>query len=686
MTMGEKKMNRVRRQLIITMIIVFTVPIALLSFLNYNNSQQILNEKLQLITRQTAQASEALNEHLKGIENQVNALVENSLIIAMARDQVSADPSQEENPLAGRDQTLAMELLANMYHTNETLKNTYVGTQKKGFYVYPAVDLPPGYDPTSRPWYQIAIENPDRVVWTEPYIDTDTNEMTITASRLIKENGVTRGVIAVDMSLKELTEKIASVELGENGYLFLVTHTGIVISHPDKALIGVDYMNQFDFWEQIRSTESDFLSLKVDGERAFMSYLTIPSTGWKLIGTLDSEELLAGTRKLMLYTLWGAVGGAVVGVFFALRLSTKIAKSLNELRVAFGRAATGDLSVNTMVNSKDEFAQLSDSFNEMMVNMRQLISDVIHSSNTVVETAVALGTITHETNTATNEVALTVEEIAKSAGEQAKDTEHGAVKVNELAEKIDQVLAASRDVKRAAEGTYELSQRGLHIVEELTEKTGRAGNATQEIHQIILGLNESVSSISNITQTISAIAEQTNLLALNAAIEAARAGEAGRGFAVVADEIRKLAEQSNHSTKEIYSIVEGIQARTKEAVNHVEISKGLMDEQGVAVKETESLFNEISSSVAQVKGQANNMENHSEDMAVKKDEIVVVIQNISATAEETSAATEEVSAATEEQLASIETVAIYAGELQELANKLNKAVGRFTLGEENQNQ
>ncbi|GAB6086511.1 methyl-accepting chemotaxis protein [Alkaliphilus crotonatoxidans] len=671
-----KSSNRVRNQLIIVMILIIVLPVSLLGFLSYRRAYSILEEKLKLTTEQTAnQAADSLNEYFLGIERQVKALAENSLVIKLAREgQLGGDEASQNQYF-----DLAMELLANANHPNESVLNTYVGTESKGMYLYPRSEVPAGYDPTDRPWYSEALKNPDRVAWTDPYIDTNSGQYTITASKIIQDNGSTLGVVAFDVDIEGLAEKIGNVHLGNEGYLVLASQQGIVISHPDVERIGTNDITGQSFWETVVSHEADFIRYEFDGGHKFMSFTTIPSTGWKLMGAMEAHELLTSTSDLLNYILIGVIIASILGVGIAIIISRRISGPLNQLKGAFGRASTGDLSVFSQINTNDEFGELSASFNTMMENIRALIEDVQNSSRTVVETATALAGITEQTSAATNEVALTVEEIAKSAGEQARDTETGAVKVNELAGKIEEVLLSTQSVKDVAEETNELSSQGLRTLEELVEKTIQTRDSAIEVSKIINSLHESADAISIITQTITQISEQTNLLALNAAIEAARAGEAGKGFAVVADEIRKLAEQSGNATKEIYLLIEGIQNQANNAVVSMDTAQNIVMEQDKAVTMTQEIFNQISGAITAVKQKVNEVEQSSDEMALKKDEIVGVIENVSATAEETSAATQQVSAATEEQLASIEEVASHARELQELADILKNAIEKFTV-------
>ncbi|SCY89330.1 methyl-accepting chemotaxis protein [Alkaliphilus peptidifermentans] len=670
--------NRVRNRLIIIMIIIIVLPVSILGYLTYSKAYEILDEKLILTTEQTTkEAGAALHEYLRGIEKQVAALAENSLVMKLAKEEASVELEDSNSAISYYD--LAMEILANINHNNETVLNTYIGTEKKGMYLYPSGNLPDGYDPTQRPWYTTALSHQNRVVWSDPYIDTDSGEITITAAKAIIDNGRVVGVIGFDVDMKELTNKLANVKLGQEGYLILGNDNGMVIVHPQSEMVGTSDITLQSFWQEVSSKTNGFIRYQIDKENKFMSFITIPGTGWKLMGAMEEHELISSTSEIRNYITVGIAFAIAIGVVMALLLARMISVPLNKLKESFSRAAKGDLSVRATVSSKDEFGHLSDSFNSMMEDITILISEVKESSMIVASSSDTLAQITAQTTAATNEVAITIEEIAKSSGEQAKDTEIGAYKVNEIANRIEEVEKATGEMNQYAEVTGKLSSKGLQAIDMLTSKSVQSANSAKVINEIILKVNQSSDSIGTITQTINQIADQTNLLALNAAIEAARAGEAGKGFAVVADEIRKLAEQSGSATKEINGLIQSMQERSRVAVEAMEEANEIVKEQELAVSETENIFKEISDSISLFMKKVIDIKNYSTEMNKKKDEIVIVIENVSATSEETSAATQQVSAATEEQLSSIEEVESYAQELSSLSAKLIKSVENFKI-------
>ena len=214
---------------------------------------------------------------------------------------------------------------------------------------------------------------------------------------------------------------------------------------------------------------------------------------------------------------------------------------------------------------------------------------------------------------------------------------------------------------------------------DLVEKTEASNKSSKEIYNVVLNTSNSAKKIENASQMIRSIAEQTNLLALNAAIEAARAGEAGRGFAVVADEIRKLAEDSNKFTKEIEEIVAELIDKTNSAVTTMKEAAALTAAQTEGVEVTKNKFEGIAGAIEKTREALDMLNKTGEAMNRKKDEIIDIIQSLSALSEENAAGTEQASASVEEQTSSMVEIAGASEELAKLAEEMQKSISKFKI-------
>ncbi len=672
---GERKNRRcsMRAKLIGILISVIIIPLFLLGGLSYFKSFDILEKKLSTTSIQAIGVVETvLNSYFEGLEIQVKILSDNPVF-----EKIS--PTSNLYDGSGVNKEVAVNLLKSHQKNNEDVVHSYFASSNKEMYIYPNIDLPDGFDPTNRPWYQKAVEKNGEIAWTEPYVDAQTGEMTITVTKAIIKEGQVLGVIAADVDLAYLSSQISSMKIGRKGYVALTTMNGILLAHPEKNYIGSDMITKLDIWKDVQGKEEGFLKFTQKGKNNFAAFTTEEALGLKILGIMELDELVADTNIIKTFILYSTLIAILVAILVSYFISKSITNPLNILKETFGKAAEGDLTVNAQINSKDEFEDLGKSFNTMIQSINDLIKEVKTSSHIVLDSSSSLANITDQTSIATNEVASAIEDIARTSNDQAKDTQEGAVKVEELAEKIEAVLSSAQHINHVSRKINQLNEKGLETVNVLSKKSKESADSAQAVSKMVLEVDQQSEKIGAITQAITQIAEQTNLLALNAAIEAARAGEQGRGFAVVAEEVRKLAEESGNAAKEIKELIDGIQYKSKYAVNEMNETKSIVQEQNKSVMDTYNVFDDISKSIEEFMKNIEKIEDLNKDMENKKDEIIQVIGNLSASSQETSAATQEVSASTEEQLASIQQVASFAQDLKTLADGLERSIDQFKV-------
>jgi methyl-accepting chemotaxis protein len=265
------------------------------------------------------------------------------------------------------------------------------------------------------------------------------------------------------------------------------------------------------------------------------------------------------------------------------------------------------------------------------------------------------------------------------AGELAKDAEEGVFAVNQLSSEIDAISDQVNQSKDYSDKIYSFNIKGIKIMDQLAEKTKESNKVGNDVAGIVEELNNKANEINSIVDTIMGISEQTNLLSLNAAIEAAKAGDAGRGFTVVADEIRKLSDSTNKSSNNVKNIIVAICQDVKKTQDAILLSQAVSKDQSKAVDATKETFVEISNGIEEIVTRINDITNGIKHIKSSKEKVISVIENVSAVSEETAASSEEVSAAIQQQTAAAEQVGSLAEELYDIAKKLGETLKMFIV-------
>ena len=376
------------------------------------------------------------------------------------------------------------------------------------------------------------------------------------------------------------------------------------------------------------------------------------SWNW-LIGSgiyLDDVEKIFWNHATWLIGIITAITALIGGIM--MMVIRRITRSLNELENAMSQIQTSnDLSRRVVVTAGDEIGQISHSFNQLIHSFQEIIQHVISNSRGVMQAAGKLSESSRR--------------VADSSQSQNDATTSMAAAVEEVTTSIDHVADSSQETHNIARKSGELSVQGGEVVQAAAKEMGKIADSVNQSSQFIRQLGEHSNQISAIVNVIKEIADQTNLLALNAAIEAARAGEQGRGFAVVADEVRKLAERTARSTEEITAMIGSIQSGTQHAVDS-------MHEGSTRVTEGVTMANRAGDSMSQIKEGA--------------DQVISAVSDISSALREQSAASnqvaqevERIARMTEENSVAANEIAGEAQQLESLASALESAVSRFKV-------
>ncbi|MEW9094165.1 MAG: methyl-accepting chemotaxis protein [Clostridiaceae bacterium] len=579
-----------------------------------------------------------------------------------------------------------LNVLQSFKDKNSGIQSIAIGVEENmGYIEYPLSLKSNNYNPVTEDWYQIAKSDFDKVHILDSYLNAN-GEVSSTLVKAIKDDkGILKGVVAFRINLDTLNETVSKLSIGKTGYTVLVDKSGTIMSHSkDESLIGRPIGNLSIPELDTVNLEEKAFTTNINGVdyTIFITNCSDNGLGWNYINFIESSELMSVFYSTVFRNLLVLLVCAVVGVFVSLYISNKITTPIKAVAGHFSSLGKGDFTVDLdqkYLNIQDEIGLMANSAVEMQNSIKELLLNVHDSAGSLDEQSQSLFSSSEEMLLVSSDVASSVQNVSKGASEQAMDLEKMNTIIGNFARQLENIISDIQEAERNSNSINTLVGESDSKINNLSLSITEIKTKFEELINTITTLHGNVNKINEINIFINNIAEQTNLLALNAAIEAARAGESGRSFAVVADEIRKLAEQSKNSSVQITSIINTVSKHTDNIINlSKEVDKN-MDVEMENIDSAISSFNSINNELTVLIPKIHAINNASTSIAREKDDIINSIENSSSISEEIAASSEEIAASSEEMNSSIEELSQYAKVLKDTSESVSSKINEFKL-------
>lgn len=471
---------------------------------------------------------------------------------------------------------------------------------------------------------------------------------------------------------------------------------GTIFDNEEKLI--QDYEATVEAYELVSKKVIDGLSSKDSTVRERANLLSYQEGSEKFdqmedaldhIGDLyydDNQIMLDSTQKqysfLRLISILLTLAGLIASSLLGYLIIRSIHHPIRYLRGRVREIAEGNLAVDIRTFSQDELGQLTADFNIMVSRMKELISTVSQSIGRVNTSAHELTFIAEQTTATGEEMTSGINEIAVGASEQASLTEATSRETMALSDTIEKVNVRNKKMTSLSSEAEIVLRGGMDKVKRLQDHNLQTTEANQLVVQHIEGLAEQMLTISTIVQTINEVSEQTKLLALNASIEAARAGDSGKGFAVVATEIRKLSTMTYESTERINTTIARLKAEVSQTLQVMNQTEVIISEQSLIVQESGTVFESIMDMLKEIISSIQEMDGDIGQMNVSREQVISSIIKISDVARDAASATEEISSASNDQSQAYSHLYSAAEQLKQSSQQVSEMISRFRIVQE----
>ncbi|MCP3809983.1 methyl-accepting chemotaxis protein [Paenibacillus sp. Lou8.1] len=661
-----KQFYLMRTRLIISFLAVLLIPSVLIGYFSYQGATTQLSQQM----------GGSVYTNLYLIRSNVNQYV------APIMKDLDVLTTEINSDSIGTNQEALQKKLDVIVKAHPELDAALLGNAK-GQYIRSPKKQEADYDPRERKWYKNAMLEKGKVFVGVPVASVTTGNLVVNISGTLEDG---EGAVALALNLDKMGESLQSVKIGERGGLIIVDSEHKVVSGTGTAFnkTGKKPADAIEGLPEVATTvENDTPSMsQIQFMNRDMLAFTLkdPLTGWSIVALSDLEDYSDAAQPILKQSLIVIVISILAAAIIIVLMVRSFLIPLRKLQAGTRIVRDGNLTERVNLSSKDEFGELAQNFDQMTHSLHTMVSEVNQTSSRLASSSLMIKESTEQTTESVQHVAETVMESAENAATSAEASEQTANAVEEMAKGVSTIAeSASSIVDSAGQTEHDVAQ-GSQMISHVRTQMDRILEAVSQTASLMDELSQLSDDAKQMNTAIAAIAKQTNLLSLNASIEASRAGEAGRGFAVVAIEVRKLSEQSKESADSISQIItqmlDLIQRSTATMNGNVrnQVGEGLRISQ-----DAEGAFTNIERSTSHIVEQIQSVSAAAEQISASTEEVSATVTHLASLSRNSADSSQTTSAAAQEQMAAMEEIASSSQELSNMAQDLQQLVKRFKI-------
>lgn len=667
--------------------IVFMIAVGLIA---YQYSAKGMSEKFQESTQQTANMAMQYLDisctyiQAEGLKYAVDSTMETYFIGMLKKDAVKQSAFISDSRV-----TLMASQTANPF-----ISNIHFVT-KKGIPIISTSSSNAKYDGIYDDYYadMLAISEDGRNApkWVDVHERLDEHlEITNPDYFMAYQMPTTQkfAYIVIDLKESAFRDILEDVDLGDKSIIGFVTGSGKelvseYLEEGEKSSLveGEPVFTSQKFYLDSREGKElgGASEVTYHGKKYMYVYSKSEISNIMLCSLIPMSVVTGQAEKIKTITVLLVIIAAIIAFLVGFIITIGIQKNMKGISKKLDEVAQGDLTVQVKAQGRDEFQKLASTATNMIKNNKKLVTKL---TGTIHELEVSAGSVNEastDISDYSSDITRAIDEISEGMTKQAEHAQECVIKTSNLSDKMKEISSMVEAVENLVDRTEKMIRQGTQIVQVLSERAKETSEITARVGDSIAMLKAESETINGFVQTISDISQQTNLLSLNASIEAARAGDAGRGFAVVAEEIRKLADDSNKAASEIKNTVSVISAQTATSVNSAKEAESMVSLQEDAVKEVIQVFQGMNNQMGDLFINLKEIANSTEAADKERDDTLEAVENISAIIEETASGSALVREMANQLLSSVDKLSQTANDLDEDMQGLKTEISVFKI-------